>query len=293
MKFKSHMELFKWALASQNLWLFLDYDGTLADFAPTPEVIRTNPAVIGLLERLVKKQNVRVTVISGRTLRILRLLLPIEGIFLAGTYGIELLKETGEMINRVAYSDIRPALETIKPQWEQIIRGRNGFFLEDKGWTLALHAGFAQQYEAQQVISQAHRALRQRPLTRHFQILGDHKFLEIAPSLASKGNAVSYLLSRYPLPNAQLLYIGDDDKDEEAFYVIHAKGGVAIKVLQPSQASRPTEADFFFRISNRNTLLAGAVSLNLSIKEHQMYIKKQTSLQHLTVYSPLKVSSCL
>jgi trehalose 6-phosphate phosphatase len=175
----------------------------------------------------------------------LRLLLPIEGILVAGTYGIELLRETGEIINRVAYNDIRPSIETVKPQWEQIISGRKGFFLEDKGWTLALHAGYAHQLEAEQVISQAHRAIRQRPLAHHFRILGGHNFLEIAPSLASKGDAVSYLLSRYPLPDARLLCIGDDDKDEEAFYVIHAKGGMAVKVLQPSQASYETEADFF------------------------------------------------
>lgn len=246
MKLKSETELTNWALGSEYLWLFLDYDGTLADFASSPEVIRADPGVISLLQRLVNKPNIRVAVISGRRLRDLRLLLPIEGIFLAGTYGIELLKETGEIINRVAYDEIRPSIETIKPQWEQIISGRKGFFLEDKGWTLALHARFAQQFEAEQVISQAHRLIRQRPLTHHLRILGGHKFLEIAPSLASKGDVVSYLLSSYPLPNARLLCIGDDDKDEEAFYVIHASGGKAVKVRQPSQASRPTEADFFF-----------------------------------------------
>ena len=64
--------------------------------------------------------------------------------------------------------------------------------------------------------------------------------------MAGKGDAVSYLLSRYIHPNTQLLCIGDDDKDEEAFYVIHGSGVKAVKVLQPSQVSRPTEADFFF-----------------------------------------------
>jgi trehalose-phosphatase len=164
-----------------------------------------------------------------------------------------MLKETGETINRIKYEDVRPWIETIKPEWQQIISGRQGFFLEDKGWTLALHAGFAPPLEADQVLSQAHSTIRQQTLALGFRILGGHKFLEIAPTLASKAAAVSYLLDQFPLPNAHLLCIGDDDKDEEAFYVIHAKGGVAVKVLQPSQASRPTEADFFFE-SPRNTL---------------------------------------
>ena len=246
LKVRSQAELRDWALGSRYLWLFLDYDGTLADFAPTPEVIRTNPRIITVLEQLVSVPTIRVTVISGRRLRDLRLLLPIQGIFLAGTYGVELQDETGETINRVDDRSLQLALEMIKPQWEHIISGRNGFFLEDKGWTLALHARAAADDEAERVLLQANRTVKQRFFASHFRILGGHKFLEVAPALASKGDTVSYLLSRYALPNARLLCIGDDDKDEEAFYVIHARGGAAVKVLQPSQASRPTEADFFF-----------------------------------------------
>jgi trehalose-6-phosphatase len=76
--------------------------------------------------------------------------------------------------------------------------------------------------------------------------LDGYRFLEIAPLLASKKETVGYLLTHYPLPDAHLLYIGDDDKDEEAFPLIHNNQGIAIRVFQPSQASRPTEADFFF-----------------------------------------------
>ena len=246
MKFNSKAELTKWALGSQHLWLFLDYDGTLANFASTPEVIETNPRIINSLERLVHIPTIRVTVISGRRLRDLRLLLPITGIFLAGTYGVELQEATGEMINRVEYRHIRPVLEAIKPQWEQIINGRKGFFLEDKDWTLALHARFADDDDGEQVLNQAQEVARVQSLKGYFRILGGHKLLEIAPLLASKRETVAYLLIHYPLPDAHLLYIGDDDKDEEVFPMLHAKHGVAVKVHQPFHASRPTEADFFF-----------------------------------------------
>ena len=168
------------------------------------------------------------------------------GVFLAGTYGIELLTPTGQIIHRVEFTAIRPVLETIKPQWTQIIRGRKGFFLEDKGWTLALHARFAADEEADQVLTKARQLISEATLGSRFHILGGHKFLEIAPQLASKKETVAYLLSQYPLPDAHLLYIGDDDKDEEAFPMIHVNQGIAIKVLQPSQATQPTEADFFF-----------------------------------------------
>ncbi len=239
-------ELTKWALASQNLWLFLDYDGTLADFAPTPDDVEPNPEIIHLLEQLSRKPGIHVAVLSGRRLEHMRQLLPISDVFLAGTYGIELLTPAGEMIQRVELTAIRPTLEALKPRWEQILRGRKGFFLEDKDWALALHARFADEQEAEQILEQARQTIDDVPLDGRFRIMGGHRFLEIAPRLASKKETVTYLLNQYPLPDTHLLYIGDDDKDEEAFPVIRAHQGVAIKVLQPSQAAQSTEADFFF-----------------------------------------------
>lgn len=245
MTFEDKARLAEWAQQAQHLWLFLDYDGTLADFAPTPEHIEPNPEIITLLEGLARKPNLRLTVLSGRRLDHIRLLLPLSGVFLAGTYGIELLTPTGGMIQRVEYDAIRPALETLKPQWAQAIRGRDGFFLEDKGWALALHARFADDVEAEVVLAHVQQVASAALLTDHFRILGGHKFLEIAPRLASKKETVAYLLDQFPLPEPRLIYIGDDDKDEEAFPLVHAHQGIALKVRQPSQKESPTTADFF------------------------------------------------
>ena len=97
MKIQNKEDLLNWALQAKYLWLFLDYDGTLADFAPTPDHIVPDPVVIQLLERLAKIPSVRVTVISGRRLKDIQTLLPVKGIFKAGTYGIELIQPTDEV----------------------------------------------------------------------------------------------------------------------------------------------------------------------------------------------------
>lgn len=246
MKFNRKEELTQWALDSACLWLFLDYDGSLVDFAPTPEIIEPHPGVIHLLGELARKPRLKIAILSGRRLDHVRQLLPVRGIFLAGTYGIELMTPAGETIRRVNYEEIRPTLEEIKPQWAQLIQERSGFFLEDKGWALALHARFADDEESEGVLAQARLITNQLSTMNLFRILGGHKFLEIAPQLASKRETVAYLLHHYPFADANLLYVGDDDKDEEAFPVIHAHEGVAVKVFQPSQASRPTTADFYF-----------------------------------------------
>ena len=243
MKIQNKEDLLKWMLQAKYLWLFLDYDGTLADFAPTPDHIVPDPVVIQLLEQLAKIPSVRITVISGRRLKDIQTLLPVKRIFKAGTYGIELIQPTDEVTYRVEYENIRPHLDVVKPQWEQLIQNKNGFFLEDKGWTLALHARFANDTDAGDVIAKA-KNIASNELPRDiFHILGGHKFLEIAPKLANKKDSVSYLLEEFPLPEAELLYFGDDDKDENAFPVIHSHQGYAVKVIHPAQESKPTTAD--------------------------------------------------
>jgi hypothetical protein len=87
-------------------------------------------------------------------------------------------------------------LEAVKQDWEQILGQRQGFFLEDKGWSLALHARFAEEYEAGPVPEQARRVAGKS------RILDGHKFLEIAPSLAGKGipYPICWLGIRLPMP---------------------------------------------------------------------------------------------
>jgi len=228
--------------AAERLWLFLDYDGTLADFAATPEYVEPDPTVVGLVARLAASERIRVAVISGRRLDHVQKLLPVPGILLAGAYGVELQTPTGDRIDRVPYSTIRPTLDLIKPRWEKLIAGREGFFLEDKGWALALHARFADDVTAQRVLVAANRIVSQTPSlkTGRFRLLGGHKFMEIGPSLGNKGLAVEYILENAPWPDALPVYLGDDDKDEEAFRVVKGRGGVAIVI---ANAPRATAAD--------------------------------------------------
>jgi trehalose 6-phosphate phosphatase len=226
-----------------RLWLFLDYDGTLADFAPTPEHPIAAPEVVRVLTALTAAPRTRVAVVSGRRLDHLQTLVPAAGVWLAGTYGIELSLPDGRRIDRVALPAVRPRLEALKPKWASLIAGQPGFFLEDKGWALALHARFADDSEAEEVLSLATRVAAEvlgGQGSTKLRLLGGHKFLEIAPVSADKGETVSYLLAEFPWDGAMFVYVGDDDKDEKAFIVAKAHGGLAAVVAgQP----RATHAD--------------------------------------------------
>ena len=140
MSLSSEAELNHWVAQVDRLWLFLDYDGTLVEFTPTPEHVNPDPQVVDLVTRLSGNPRNRVVIVSGRRLSDILSLLPVPMAFLAGTYGIELQTPSDGRIERADYATIRPPLERLKPFWEKIIAGRSGFFLEDKGWALALHA---------------------------------------------------------------------------------------------------------------------------------------------------------
>ncbi len=237
---RSPEQVMEQVLDHDRLWLFLDYDGTLADLAPTPEWVVTDAAVVALVTRLAQCSRVRVAVVSGRTLSQLRQLFPVPNILLAGTYGVEMFTPEGELVQRADRGVIRPVLEQLKSIWQPRIADRSGFFLEDKGWALALHARYATEAEADQVLADARLTALRLASVHEFHVLQGQRFLEVGPAVARKGRAVSYILDRFAWPGALPVYLGDDDQDEDAFETIKVYRGVTLVV---SALQRKTLAD--------------------------------------------------
>ena len=247
MRFTSVSELNQWVAEAERIWLFLDYDGTLVKFSRTPDIIVPDAKVIELIKHLTEKSRLRLAIVSGRRLRDIQTLVPVQGIYIAGTYGIELLTPEGERIQREDYALIRPYLDRLKPEWEEIIDGHKGFFLEDKGWSLALHARFAPEKEATRVISTILQTLDQELITDEYRLIKHNKFLEVSSAKAHKGKTLSFLLNSFPLLGARLVYIGDDENDTEAFETIHSFGGIAISVAQYFGYIRSSGGDYVLK----------------------------------------------
>ena len=247
MRFSSEGELNHWVSEAERLWLFLDYDGTLKEFTRTPDILKPDSKLINLLHCLVQTGKVQVAIITGRRLQDIQTLLPVEGIFLAATYGLELRMPSGESIHREDYDAVRPYLEQLKPQWQQLIHGYKGFYLEDKGWALALHGRFASAKNVVCVFSHAEQLVNQDLVNIKYRLTNQNKFLEISSIKANKAETVTFLLNNYPLPRARLLYAGDDDNDSKAFEVIHAYGGIAIAVAHYFGRVQACGADFVMK----------------------------------------------
>jgi len=246
-------ELIHKAVKARYLRLFLDYDGTLADFAPSPDTLLPDLELIALVKRLVNTKGILPAIISGRKLEHISKLLPVKGLLLGGTYGIEIKLPDGQYWSAMDFQEVRPIIEHILPLWKKLIENKNGFYLEDKGWSLALHGGFANETDAKDVLDAAHKIIEELKPDSRFRLYDGELFLEYAPSLASKTIAAQWVIDNFNPKGALNIFIGDDEKDEEAFSVVKKSGGFSVKV---SANSCETNADLILKnpIETRNWL---------------------------------------
>ena len=74
---------------TDDVALFLDFDGTLVELAETPDAIRVSPELSVLLARLARKLSGRLAIVSGRSIRDLERHLSCAGIAVSGSHGLE------------------------------------------------------------------------------------------------------------------------------------------------------------------------------------------------------------
>lgn len=221
----------------KDLVLFLDYDGTLDGFVPTPDQIRPNPEVIKILTQLVNHPTIHPIILSGRMLAHLQQLLPIPGLTLAGTYGFEIQNGNGEIFYREDARVIKETIRQLKTIWQEMIPLDLGFYLEDKTWSLAIHGKHAPPEKIIPLFRSAEQAALSILHPDQFHLTSDTDFFEAVPHQANKGSAVPFLINRFHFETMNLLYIGDDAKDEEGMNSVKQAGGWAIKVTKSQESS--------------------------------------------------------
>ncbi|MED5619426.1 trehalose-phosphatase [Ideonella sp. BN130291] len=201
--------------------LFLDFDGTLVDIAPSPDRIVVDPALTHALARLSERLGGALAIISGRPIAELdRWLAPLT-LPAAGIHGAERRRAAGT-VERLPTT----ALDAIATRAEALAATHPGLRVERKGAAVALHYREAPQWEAacREAITQA---LAGAP---GLQLLDGKMVLEVLPRGVSKGHAIEAFLAEPPFAGRQPLFLGDDVTDEAGFEVVQRLGGVAVKV---------------------------------------------------------------
>ncbi len=227
-------------LQGRCLWLFLDYDGTLVPLVPKPREARPDAELLRTLARLGRAPRLRTAILSGRPLEWLQDALPISGLYLAGVYGSQIQSPDGGLFHRVDPEVTRRTVGQVKTIWEELIQGRSGFMIEDKGISVAMHSRQADREEAAAVEARAQAVAAERAGSELRVLSGVH-YIELAPRAANKGEAVKWIIRRFPFQGALVVYVGDDIVDEEAFEVIQGLGGIAVRVGPQVNASLANE----------------------------------------------------
>ena len=92
---------------AQNLFVFLDYDGTLTPIVSRPELAICPPEIKRVLEKLRDLPKVYLAIISGRSLEDLRGKVGVPGIIYIGNHGLEIEKPGGMQKRLLSSTRIR------------------------------------------------------------------------------------------------------------------------------------------------------------------------------------------
>jgi len=217
--------------AAADWAFFLDIDGTLLEHADTPDAVRVDGAMRGLLAELQAGAGGALALISGRSVA------DIDGLFAplllpaAGQHGAERRDGAGRMHRHdFAEAPVRRAAKRLAA----FAAAHPGLLLEDKGRSLALHYRLAPQLadEAGALVDEVVAGLGEG-----FELQRGKMVLEIRPGGRDKGSAIGEFMAEPPFRGRTPVFIGDDLTDEFGFGVVNGMGGVSVKVGEgPSQA---------------------------------------------------------
>lgn len=204
--------------------ILLDIDGTILDFAPSPEQISVPAGLRQTLERLGELTGGALALVSGRRIRDIDVIFSPLQIAAIGGHGAELRAVPGtKTIVRA-----KPLDAALKRRLAAICMLDPGIRPEDKDYALALH------YRLAPDKGEAVRAAVEEICADHgsdaVEVLPGKLVVEIKPANVSKAAAVRELMDRRPFAHRNPIFIGDDRTDEPVFGVISQFGGLGFSV---------------------------------------------------------------
>jgi trehalose 6-phosphate phosphatase len=239
--------------------LFLDFDGTLVNFAATPAQVHPDQWLVSLLAETFSLLDGAIAIVSGRSIDSMdRLLEPLR-LAIAGVHGYERRAADGR-VYRPTPDAARMA--SLRDKFIHFVAQHPGLLLEEKSAGLAVH--FRRVPHLAATVSDyllANSAL----LGDDFEFLEGDAVMEIKPATHNKATAVEAFMQEAPFAGRLPIYIGDDNTDCDGFTAVLRHEGMAIAVgdrvstpwrLQDPAAVRAWLVDFNHMCRQANELKA-------------------------------------
>lgn len=203
--------------------LYLDFDGTLVDIAPSPDAVVLREDVLADLSRLSDVTAGGVAIVTGRELDVIDAFLAPLKFPVAGVHGLIRRDADGEV--RLPEFDA-VAMDAIEARLRAVSAREPGLLVERKSCAVALH--FRARPELENVCLAAVRdaAAAYAGLTlQHGKMV-----IEVRPGGHDKGTAIEAFAEEAPFAGRLALFAGDDVTDEAGFKAVNRMGGVTIKI---------------------------------------------------------------
>jgi len=207
--------------------LFLDFDGTLVEFADHPDSVVLPGAVHADILRIHRDLGGAVAVVSGREIEVLDRFLAPDKLPVAGVHG--LMRRDGSGRVQVAPFDAQ-MLERLHGGLAPFVAAHEGLILERKPGSVALH------FRIRPELEQASQAAMTRAIAEasggggRFHVMQGKMVVEARASMATKAGAIAAFMDEPPFAGRIPVFAGDDVTDEDGFVEVNARGGVSIKV---------------------------------------------------------------
>ena len=210
--------------------LFLDLDGTLLEFAPTPDAVRVAPNLPMLLLELDSVLNGALAIVSGRPLAAIDSLLGLPQLAVAGQHGGE-MRLAGGQVHRAAVDP--HALDSARALVMRHPALANGVRVEDKGVALAFHY---REVPSAEPLARELAADALESTGPGFELLRGNFVIELKSARVDKGRALGALMEQAPFRGRTPWMLGDDYTDEPAFAVAQSLGGTGV-IVGPARAT--------------------------------------------------------
>lgn len=226
-------DLLKNNITGKNVFLFLDYDGTLAPIADHPRQAVLSRATKSLLRMLSENPRYKVFIVSGRALQDVKAMVGLDHIGYVGNHGLEM--DLPEFVfDYSGFSKSRGILEYLRGEINKELMFFKGAFVEDKGFGLSVHYRRLDPDQFEMFNLFLTEVIKPFLSRNEIHFTKGKKVFEIRlPVDWDKGKAVRWLIEKYKhylrwqtvLP----IYIGDDMTDEDAFKVLKNEA-ITVKV---------------------------------------------------------------
>ncbi len=209
-------------LRGLKVMVFLDYDGTLTEIMPHPEEARISEEMRQAIHNL--SQVATVCIISGRDKHNIQDLINLPNLFYVGNHGFDIEGPAGSNIHREVGMDTLLIMEKCFRELQTKLIEIPGVQFEPKKLTVTIHYRLVEEKNVGLVFEIMREVVGKYP---QLKISTGKKVIEIRPQIEwDKGRAAQWLTEMlgFDQAGADIIYIGDDLSDEDAFKILPTQG---------------------------------------------------------------------